>query len=263
MKKIKYCFALIFIGMLPLLSLASIEVLGSLKHLHRGIGGDTIRGEIKLHNSEEMDQEVRIYQTDLLYNYEDYTFYDEPVTHERSNASWINYSPKTLIVKGKENRFIQYEIVIPKTDTLSGTYWSIIMIEGVNTIDPEQKGELNINTVTRYAIQMVTEIENKGLGALTFLNPTLITEGDNLYLAVDIVNTGQHYIAPELSMELFNETGKSVKVITASKKGIYPKTSVRFRLNLKGVESKKTYQCLIIADGKEEDVFGIDYVLYF
>lgn len=263
MKKIKFCLAYIILSLIPILSVASIEVLGSLKHVHNGSPGDTLRGEIKLHNSEGTDQEVRIYQTDLLYNYEDYTFYDEPVTHARSNAKWINYSPKTVIVKANESRFIQYEIIIPQKDSLDGTFWSVLMVEGVNPIDPEQTGELNINTVTRYAIQMVSEINNKGLGELTFLNPTLIKEGKNLFLAVDIVNTGHHYIAPEVSIELFNESGQSVKKITASKKGLYPKTSARFRLNLEGIASKTTYQSLIIADGKNEDVFGIEYVLYF
>lgn len=263
MKKLKHFFACITISLVPMLSYSSIEVVGSLKHISNGSPGDTIKGEIKLHNSDELDQEVRIYQTDLLYNFEDYTFYDEPVTHDRSNAKWIEYSPKTVIVKGNETSYVQYEIIIPYSNTLNGTYWSILMVEGVNPIDPEQKGELNINTVTRYAIQMVTEINNKGKGELTFLNTTLISEGKDLYLAVDIQNTGEHYIAPEVSMELFDETGKSVKLITAPKKGLYPKTSARFRLNLEGIESKKTYQSFIIADGKEDDVFGLEYVLYF
>lgn len=263
MKKIKFCFVLIIVCILPKLSSGSIEVLGSLKHLSRGNPGDTIRGEIKLHNSESTDQEVKIYQTDLLYNFEDYTFYDDPITHERSNAFWIQYSPKTVIVKSDENRFIQYEIIIPDIDTLVGTYWSVLMIEGVNPIEPDQTGELNISTVTRYAIQMVTEINEKGIGELTFLNPTLINEGDKLFLAVDIVNTGQHYISPVVSMELFDESGKSIAIIQSPKKGLYPKTSSRFRLDLKGIENKKTYQGLIIADGNGEDVFGLEYVLYF
>lgn len=263
MKKVKYCLAYIILSLIPIMSIASIEVLGSLKHIHQGSPGDTLRGEIKLHNSDGIDQEVRIYQTDLLYNFEDYTFYDEPTTHARSNAKWIQYSPKTVIVKANESRFIQYEIVIPEADSLDGTFWSVLMVEGVNPIDPNQTGELNISTVTRYAIQMVSEINNKGKGELTFLNPTLIKEGKNLFLAVDIVNTGHHYIAPEVSIELFDEFGQSVKKITASKKGLYPKTSARFRLNLEGIASEKSYQSLIIADGKNEDVFGIEYVLYF
>lgn len=263
MKNYKFYLIYILLFLIPVLSIASIEVVGSLKHVHNGLPGDTLRGEIRLHNSEAIDQEVRIYQTDLLYNYEDYTFYDDVVSHDRSNANWIQYSPKTVIVKANENRFIQYEIVIPESDSLIGTYWSILMVEGVNPIDPEQTGELNISTVTRYAIQMVSEINIIGKGELTFLNPTLLREGENLFLAVDIVNTGQHYIAPDVSIELFDDAGQSVKRITAPKKGLYPKTSARFRLNLEGITSEKTYQSLIIADGKNEDVFGIEYVLYF
>ncbi len=263
MKTIKLFFACILFSVLPLLSIASIEVAGSLRHIHKGMQGDVYKGEIKIHNSDDLDQEVRIYQTDLLYNFEDFTFYDEPVTHNRSNAKWMQYSPKTVIVKGNETIYIQYEISIPQSDTIKGTYWSVLMIEGVIPIEPDQPGQLNITTVTRYAIQIVTEIADKGIGELEFLEPTLITVDDQLFLAIDIVNTGDHYIVPEVSIELFDEAGESVKVIKAPKKGLFPTTSARFRFNLEGIEGEKTYQTLIIAAGQDEDVFGIEYTLYF
>ena len=263
MKTIKLFFACILFSVLPLLSIASIEVVGSLRHIHKGMQGDVYKGEIKIHNSDDLDQEVRIYQTDLLYNFEDFTFYDEPVTHNRSNAKWMQYSPKTVIVKGNETIYIQYEISIPQSDTIKGTYWSVLMIEGVIPIEPDQPGQLNITTVTRYAIQIVTEIADKGIGELEFLEPTLITVDDQLFLAIDIVNTGDHYIVPEVSIELFDEAGESVKVIKAPKKGLFPTTSARFRFNLEGIEGEKTYQTLIIAAGQDEDVFGIEYTLYF
>ena len=263
MKTIKLFFAGIFLSILPLLSIASIEEIGSLKHIHKGMQGDVYKGEIKLQNSDDFDQEVRIYQTDLLYNFEDFTFYDEPVTHNRSNAKWMQYSPKTVIVKGHETIYIQYEISIPQSDTIKGTYWSVLMVEGVIPIDPDEPGQLNIKTVTRYAIQIITEISDKGVGELEFLEPILITEGDQLFLAIDIVNTGEHYIVPEVSIELFDEAGESVKVIKASKKGLFPTTSARYRFNLEGIEGEKTYQTLIIAAGEDEDVFGLEYTLYF
>ncbi len=263
MKTIKLFFAYLFISILPLFSIASIEVVGSLRHIHKGISGDVYKGEIKIQNSDDLDQEVRIYQTDLLYNFEDFTFYDEPVTHNRSNAKWIQYSPKTVIVKGNETIYIQYEVSIPRNDTIKGTYWSILMVEGVLPIDPDQPGQLNINTVTRYAIQIITEIAEKGIGKLEFLEPTLITEGDQLFLAIDIVNTGEHYILPDVSIELFDEAGESVKTIKAPNKGLFPTTSARFRFNLEGIKGEKTYQTLIIAAGQDEDVFGLEYTLYF
>ncbi len=83
MKTVRIIISLVLIGIFPLTSMASIEVVGSLRHVHKGNKGDVYKGEIKINNSGDTDQEVRIYQTDLLYNYEDYTFYDDPVTHSR------------------------------------------------------------------------------------------------------------------------------------------------------------------------------------
>ncbi len=263
MKKIKFIFAYILISAIPMMSFASIEVVGSLRHIHKGMPGDVYTGEIKIQNSGDKDQEVRIYQTDMMYNYQDYTIYDDPVSHNRSNANWIQYSPKTVIVKAKETTYIQYEVTIPQSDSIIGTYWSVLMVEGVDPIDPDQPGQLNINTLTRYGIQIVTETTDKGVGKLEFLEPSLISENDKLFLAVDIVNTGEHYIVPDVSIELFDENGESVKVIKAPKKGLFPKTSARFRFDLQGIKDEVTYETLIVAAGEDEDVFGLEYTLYF
>ena len=263
MKIYRLFFIFLFLTILSLNSNASIEVLGSLKHIENGKPGDVIKGEIKIQNNDNTDQEVKVYQTDLLYNHKDNTFYDNPGSHKRSNANWIQYSPKSVILKAKEIRTIQYEITVPKNDTLKGTYWSVLMVEGVVPIDPTQKGDLSIRTVTRYAIQVVTEIADKGKGSLKFLEPTLVKEGTKLFLAVDLVNNGDHYISPDVSIELFDDKGTSVKVIKISKKGLYPTTSTRFRFDLEGIPSGKTYQAMIVAAGLDNDVFGLEYTLYF
>jgi len=263
MKICRLFFFLPLFIFLPLISNASVEVLGSLKHIHNGKPGDVIKGEIKIQNNDNIDQEVKVYQTDLLYNLQDNTFYDEPGSHKRSNAHWIQYSPKSVILKAKEVRIIQYEITLPQIDTLKGTYWSVLMVEGVVPIDPNQKGDLSIRTVTRYAIQVVTEIADKGKGSLKFMEPTLIKEGEKLFLAIDLINNGDHYISPDVSIELFDEKGKSVKVINALKKGLYPTTSTRFRFDLEGIPGGKTYQAMIVAAGLENDVFGLEYTLFF
>jgi len=263
MRTIQLFFAFFLITLIPLVSVASIEVVGSLRHINKGEKGDVYKGEIKIQNSGNTDQEVKIYQTDLLYNYEDFTYYNDPVSHDRSNANWIQFSPKTTIVAGNSTMYIQYEVTIPQNDTIIGTYWSVLMVEGVNPIDPAQEGQFNINTVTRYAIQIVTEITNTGKGKLEFLEPSLIKEGDHLFLAVDIINTGDHYIVPDVSMELFNDAGESVKVIMAAKKGLFPATSARYRFDLEGIESEKTYHTVIVAAGEGDDVFGLEYTLFF
>lgn len=263
MKIFRFFLLISFLSFLSLNSNASVEVVGSLKHLYQGKPGDIIKGEIRIQNNDNTDQEVKVYQTDLLFNSQESTFYDGPGSHNRSNTSWIQFSPKTLVLKAKEVRTIQYEITVPKSDSLKGTYWSVLMVEGVVPIDPNQKGDLSIRTVTRYAIQVVTEMANKGTGSLKFLPPTLLKEGKQIFLAVDIVNNGEHYIAPDVSIELFDDKGKSVKVIPAPKRGLYPTTSSRFRLDLEGVPSGKTYQAMIVAAGQNSDVFGLEYTLFF
>lgn len=266
MTKIRILISLLIFVSFPIFLFGSVEVVGSLKSVYSVNPGETVKGQIRIQNSDETNQEVRIYQTDLLYNLQDQTFYDEPGTkggNKRSNAGWIQYSPKTVILKPKESRNIDYEITIPKNDSIFGTYWSVIMVEGVEPIDPVQKAGLNIRTVTRYAVQLVNECTNKGKGSLEFLPPTLIKEESKLFLAVDISNNGDHYIAPDLTMELYDENGVLVKTITALKKGLFPSTSLRFKLDLEGVPSKKTYKAMIVAAGQEDDVFGLEYTLYF
>lgn len=244
-------------------SIASVEVIGSLKQVFTSNPGDIVKGQIAIQNSEEADQEVRIYQTDMLYNFQDQTFYDEIGSNKKTNGNWIQYSPKTVVLKGKETRNIEFEISLPKSDTIKGTYWSVIMIEGVMPIDTSVAGELNIRTITRYAVQLVNEVQSQGTGLLRFMEPTLIKEQEDLYLAVDLINEGDHYIAPDLTMELYDENGSLIKTLTAPKRGLYPTTSTRFKLDLAGVPSKKTYTAMIVAAGQGEDVFGLEYTLYF
>lgn len=262
--KFKGLFLACFLSILfPLTSKASIEVVGSLRHVHKSTAaGEVYKGEIKVQNTGATDQEIKVYQTDLLYNYKDYTYYNTPVSQKRSNANWIKFSPKTAVVKAHSSIFIQYTVTVPKGDTLKGTYWSVIMVEGVNPIVPSQKG-ITVNTVVRYAVQVVTEMKNKGVGKLVFLKPTLVKEGDQLFLAVDLENKGDHYIAPDLSMKVFDNDGNMVKELTAPRKGIFPFCSTRFRFNLKGIKSGHTYHTVIVAQGEGKDVFGLNYTLYF
>ena len=263
MKFNNFFLTCLLILLLPFSSKASIEVVGSLRHVHKGVAGDVYKGEIKIQNTGSTDQEIKVYQTDLLYNYKDFTYYNTPVSQPRSNANWIKFSPKTAVVKANSSMYVQYTVTIPHSDTLKGTYWSVLMVEGVSPIQPKQSGQVTINTVIRYAIQVVTELKDRGIGRLEFLKPTLVKEGKQLYLAVDLENTGEHYIAPDLTMKLFDNEGTLVKEISAPRKGIFPTCSTRFRFNLEGVKSGQTYQTVIVAQGEGQDVFGLNYSLYF
>jgi hypothetical protein len=84
-----------------------------------------------------------------------------------------------------------------------------------------------------------------------------------VFLALDIENTGEHYIVPKITMELFNEAGESVTTLTVPKKGLFPSTSARYRFDLEGLKCETTYHTVIVAAGSDEDVFGLEYTLFF
>ena len=254
--------AIMVLGLLPFYANAGLEVLGSLINKHSAQKGETYSAKIKIHNTGGNKQAVRIYQRDYLFNYTGASFYNEPVSHKRSNAKWIQYGPKTLLLSGKETQDVQFEVTVPQNDTLEGTYWSVLMVEGVSQLDPKSKGQLNINTSIRYAIQIITNIGQTGIGALEFQKPGIVTEDDKTFFDVVLLNTGERLISPEVSMELFDATtGESVKVIKAPKNGMYPTTSTKCRFPLEGIPTRKTYLALIVADGSGNDVFGLEYTL--
>ena len=201
------------------------------------MSGQTYTVLIKIRNASDIVQEEKIYQSDYLFNYEGNSIYDEPVSHNRSNVHWIEFDPKFTVLKVKGAQYIQYEVEIPKNDSLAGIYWSLLMVEGLSQINSEQKGQLNISTSMRYAIQLITNIGNTGIGDLRFRQPTLTVEGDKLFLDVIMENTGERLISPEVSAEFFDEAGKSVKVFEAPKSGMYPTTSALFRLHIKRIEN--------------------------
>ena len=262
MKARKILLVLMVIGLLPIYANAGFEVMGSLIYKYSAQKGETYSTVIKIHNTGESVQEVKIYQRDYLFNHEGASFYNDPGSNNRSNAPWIRYSPKTIILQGKETQNVQFEVTVPQSEILRGTYWSLLMAEGVSQHDPNARGQLNISTSIRYAVQIITNIGLTGTGELEFQQPGVFTEGNQVFFDVILLNTGERLISPDVSMELFDaETGESVKVIKSPKNGMYPTTSTKCRFPLEGLPTRKTYTAVIVADGSGDDVFGLEYTI--
>jgi len=240
---------------------AGIVVVNGLTHLYEVVPGEVYRGVIELQNTKEKDQPVKLYQQDFHFNFKGEAFYEEPGSLGRSNAAWISVSPKYLILKGKEKTKISFEIKVPVGVPLTGTYWSVIMVEGEAPIDKDHLNKgLTIQTQLRYAVQIATTLGKSGERNLTFLDVNPVKEEGKWQLAVDIENQGDVLFKPAVTVELFDELGNQAGVFTAANRKLYPKTSSRFLLPLDGVKPG-TYQVLILADCGEEDVFGINHTV--
>lgn len=275
--RLKRCvvFLALFLALLiPTVSEAGVSIVGGQSREKSVEIGKDYPGIIFIRNHGEEPQEVKIYQTDYLFFCGGTNIYGEPAGKDvRSNANWITFSPQRLTIPAKSTSAVNYLTEVPDDETLRGTYWSMLMVEGVGkdspeAIEPEKdKIKVGIRQVIRYGIQMVTHIGNTGSRELEFLETELLkiieeNGGKKRILQVDVENTGERWLRPFLWVELYDMEGRYIGRFEGGRKRIYPGTSVRFKVDLTEVP-KDEYKSLVIADCGGDDVFGITYTLKF
>ncbi len=258
----RYWFGIGFLGMVFSVH-GMIAVMGDLSHEKVSSPGETYSGTIVVRNLGEMPEEVKVYQTDYSFTYEGKSSYDEPGLLPRSNANWITFSPKRVIIPPKEEISIQFMVQVPASDSLFGTYWSVIMVEPVPRSSLESslpERTLGIQTVVRYAVQIVTHIGDTGTKKIRFMKSQLIREEEKRIFQVDIENTGDRMVRPSMMLQVFDMEGKEYGPFESEPVRIYPGTSVRHRFDITSLPKGK-YKALVVADCGEEDLFGIHYTL--
>jgi hypothetical protein len=259
---------LLFCLIMPSVSVAGVSVPGGLTYEKEAPPGGTYKGAIQLINTGEGPQEVKIYQTDYLFYSDGSNIYGEPGKDARSNADWITFSPRRLTIPPKGASQVNYTLEVPGDKALVGTYWSMLMVEGISSSSPEavkkEKGiiSMGISQVIRYGLQMITQIGDTGARKLKFLKTRLLKEDKERILQLDIENIGERLLRPALWAELYDEKGKSIGKFEGGKLGVYPATSVRFRIDLSQVPKGK-YKALVVADCGGDDLFGATYTLKF
>lgn len=259
------CLALV----LPAIAAAGISIEGGLTEEKASQAGETYQGVIMIKNQGDTPQELKIYQSDYRFNHEGATTYGDAGKDARSNAGWISFSPGRLTLPPNERAAVNYSITVPASESLKGTYWSMLMIEGLPESSPEASGEkkeknlsLGITQVMRYAIQVITHIGDTGERKIKFLQTKLLKEKDARILQVDVENTGERLLRPLVWSELYSEDGTSVGRFQGEQYRVYPGTSKRFRIEMTSVPAG-SYQALVVADCGENDLFGITYTLKF
>jgi len=254
MKKLFFIF--VFIFLLPCSVSAGVHV-GKLSHKKTAQIGETYKGIILVRNSGEEEQEVKIYQTDYLFFADGSNIYGEPGKLKRSNAKWITFSPHCLIIPPRQVGVVNYTVKVPDDKSLKGTYWSMIMVEGIDKSSPEmlkpEKGkiQIGIRTVVRYGIQMITNIGDTGSRKLNFVKTKL----KKRVLQIDIENTGERALRPFVYAKLYDENGHYVGKYEGGTSGIYPGCSVRYKIDLSKIPEGK-YKTLIVADCGGDHIFG-------
>lgn len=251
----------VFLMFSALVSNGSIVVLNGLSHENTAQPGEIYRGTIQIQNTGNVEKSARIYLKDYWFSYTGETKHDEAGTLPRSNGSWITYNPELLTLEGGETKTIDFEVRVPDIDSLKGTYWSVIMVEGITPPDTTKKEMgVTINTAIRYAVQIVTNIGNTGESDMEFVGLELSKEDDTNVLLVAVENVGQRILKPEMNLELFDDSGNSVAVIKSEKRKTFPGTSVTSTLYLKDVKPGN-YNGVLVADCGEDRIYGTNLTI--
>lgn len=230
--------------------------------------GERYRGSLVLLNTDDAAAEAKVYQTDYSFRADGSVQYGDPGKLDRSNAKWISLSRELVrIPPGGTEEFI-FEVEVPKDKGLSGTYWSMIMVEPLgtdsaeNAKEPLRESELRttIKSVMRYGIQVVTHIGQSGETGLVFTNPGLINEDGERIFRIDAENTGSRWLRPSVWLELYRQDGTAVGKFQGPKRRLFPGTSAQFQVDL-GETPPGKYLGLVVADGTGDELYGANVEL--
>ncbi len=279
MRKILFfCFLLVLSAEL---SRAGVVVVGGLTQEKNLLLGEKIEGSIQLENNGATPCQVRVYQTDYSFRADGSNLYGQPGTAARSNAGWFSVSPNRLTIPPHEKAWVYYSGRVPpgtewasiqndlqgtEGSFLSGSYWSMVMIEPLSEAEmqtaEDQTGKLKmgIETKVRYGIQIVTNVGDSGTPRIRFLDKKLFTREGRTTLQMDIENIGQRWFSPIVWVELYDDRGTLAGRFQGDKKRIYPGCSVRHKVDLTGVAPGK-YKALVVVDNGDQYVFGARYDL--
>jgi hypothetical protein len=241
----------------------AVSVLGGLTHQMILAPGEKKEGTIQLFNKEDVAARVRISQTDYAFFADGRTLYDEPGSSNRSNAGWINVSPTNVTIPPNESVSIFYEITAPGDPGLTGTYWSIIMVEpiaetGTGVEGRDGKVVLGIQTVIRYAIQIISDIGDTGSSTINVTDKKVVVRDGKTLLQTDVVNVGERWLSPSVWTEFYDKDGRYVGRFDSNRQRVLPSCSVRHLFDLTSVP-KGTYTALFVIDNGDDRVFGTTY----
>jgi len=251
----------------PAAARAQIAVLSSTVEEKVAAPGEKYTGSIIVSNPSAQPQLARIYQTDYHFAFDGTAHYEDPGSTPRSNASWVSPQASRITVPPNSQVSIPYSVAVPAGDSLKGTYWSLIMVEGA-AVEPAAgangaKPAVGVGAVMRYAIQIATHIRTSGTRTVQFASPTASKDKNGgAVLDVDMTDTGERAFRPILWVEVYDAQG-ALKAKAKQTRGLlYPGTSLHQHFEL-GALPRGTYKAVIFADTGEDAVFATQYTINY
>ena len=263
-------FRLIFVALLygavamPSAASAQISVVGSTVEEHTAAPGQSYEGTILVRNLTAEPQSVRVYQTDYHFFADGTSHFDAAGSTPRSNASWVKPSATSLIIPPNSETTVGYIITVPAIDSLRGTFWSALMVEGAPSAPPVASAkQVGLGSIVRYAVQLATHLPAQGSRKVSFSNQTLATDSaGHRVIDLEVQNIGDRGYRPLIWVELYDAAG-ALRGRREQQRGLlYPATSLRQRFAFDTLPAG-SYKAVVFADTGDDAVFATEYKLEF
>jgi hypothetical protein len=239
---------------------SDIKIMSSLTYEKEVNPGDVVAGSIDLYNSADSQRTVKSSLVDYLFYADGTNEYNPPGSISRSNANWIKITPSILTIAPKTKSSINFEITIPKDEKLTGSYWSMLLIEPQKKLEKTNidENQVGLQTVLRYGYQIISNIANTGQKKLKVIKKQISIKDDKKIFILNVENTGEVKLTPKVWMDVFDEEGKKVDHLLGDEIRIYPTCSAKFLIDISSLKKGK-YQALIVFENEKGSVFGSQY----
>lgn len=248
----------------PVRAGAQIAVVGNAVDEHEAGPGQRYVSSITVRNLTSEPQPVRIYQTDYRFSADGTSNFDSAGTVIRSNAAWVRPSASAVTIPPMADIVVSYAVTVPAIDSLRGTYWSAIMVEGQPRLPPQaRRGQIGLGAVFRYAVQVATHLPTAGVRKVRLTRRSFLTDSTGArVLDVVVENTGERAYRPNLWVELYDARGTLRKRVEQQRGLLYPGTSLQQRFSF-GALPAGVYKALVFADTGDDTVSAAQYKLTF
>ncbi|MDX1418693.1 MAG: hypothetical protein R3181_01895 [Rubricoccaceae bacterium] len=260
---------LVLLGVVAPSAAAQLYIAAALVSDRDAAPGDTYEDVVPIVNPTDEPRQAKLYVTDYRFNAAGQNWYDEPGTMPRSNATWVAFGAPTVTIPPNATLDVPYQVSVPEDATLSGTYWSMLMVEEVPKesaestlgVEGDPDAGFGVRRRIRYGVQVASHIRNTGALDLAITQAELLgtPEGGRM-LRLDVENTGTRSGETRVYLDLFTVEGESVGRFDGSRARIYPGTSFRHSVPLDSVAAGG-YEALIVVDAGDEQLFGAQYTL--
>jgi hypothetical protein len=235
---------------------STIIVSGELTREYPLNAGAVVEGQLVLKNTAATPGRAQISVADYQLQAGEHV-YSAPGQHPRSNALWIEIRERQPELAAGETRIVPYKLTIPAGAAKSGTYWSMILVEGFSPDTSSAATGVAVRSVVRYGIQIITHVGAEATARPAISHQAISLEKNRRLLCFDLANTGERWLQPKLEVRLFDGQGRPLDVLPASKVRVYPGASARQRFDLTRL-SKGDYLALIVLDSDDE-LYGAQY----